>query len=226
VFGAGVGGIGNRNPVPVHAHGARRSVGVYGCSARALAASATGTRFLSMRTAAARAKMAELDLFCVVLKTIARAHRRSGALTLTSTSLAKTFLAIAVVVIAASAQALDKNGQFSSIAEQDAHIAATLRAMAKELNQQTPIQLDDDTRLLSVIALQKTITFNYELTRVASGAVSIRKLEQVASENQNRIACGNKATRDLVDLGVRYAYVYTGSDGKYITRVVLSSYRC
>ena len=41
----------------------------------------------------------------------------------------------------------------------------TLKSMAKEINSQTPIQLDEYTKLTSVIALQKTITFNYLLHR-------------------------------------------------------------
>lgn len=133
------------------------------------------------------------------------------------------------MIIAGWAHALDKNGQFSSVAEQDAYIASALSATARELNQQTPIKLDEDTRLLSVIALQKTITFNYQLTRVTSMAIHPKQreqLEQQALDNQNRIACNNKATRTMIDLGVRYVYSYTGSDGKYITRVALTSYRC
>lgn len=141
-------------------------------------------------------------------------------------NVARYLFASALLLLTGGTMALDTDGQFESIAEQDAFVTSTLRAMAKELNQQTPIQVDEDTRLMSVVALQKTITFNYQLTRLSSRAVHPKVIEQVALENQNRIACGSKATRLLIDLGVRYAYVYTGSDGKYITRVALSSYRC
>lgn len=63
----------------------------------------------------------------------------------------------------ANAFALDKHGNFESKQEQDAFIVATLRKMAGDLNSQTPVQLDEDMRMMSVIALQKTITFYMRL---------------------------------------------------------------
>lgn len=134
--------------------------------------------------------------------------------------------ASALVFLASGTSALDRDGNFESAAERDAYVTSTLRSMAKEMNQQTPIQLDEDTRLMSVIALQKTITFNYLLNRYPASAVEPARLEKVARDNQNQIACRNRATRTLIDLGVQYVYVYIGNDGKYITRVALTSYRC
>lgn len=125
-----------------------------------------------------------------------------------------------------SARALDKNGNFESKQEQDAFIASTLKKMAGEMNAQTPIQLDEDTRIMSVIALQKTITFNMRLPRYKASEVDPNRIAQVARENLNHIVCKSKATRDLIDLGVEYVYLYNGNDGKLITRVAIKSYRC
>lgn len=125
-----------------------------------------------------------------------------------------------------SAVALDKNGNFESKQEQDAFIAATLKKMAGEMNAQAPIQLDEDTRMMSVIALQKTINFNMRLPRYKASDVDPNLIAQVARDNLNHIACKSKATRDLIDLGVEYVYLYSGSDGKLITRVAIKSYRC
>lgn len=125
-----------------------------------------------------------------------------------------------------SVVALDKNGNFESKQEQDAFIAATLKKMAGEMNAQTPIQLDEETRMMSVIALQKTITFNMRLSRYKASEVDPNQIAQVARENLNHIVCSSKATRDLIDLGVEYVYLYNGSDGKLVTRVAIKSYRC
>lgn len=135
-------------------------------------------------------------------------------------------VAVAYLGIACSASALDKNGNFDSKQEQDAFIGATLKKMAGEFNSQAPIQLDEDTRMMSVIALQKTITFNMRLSGASSSDVNPNILAQVVKENLNHTACLSKATRNLIDLGVEYVYLYSGSDGKLITRVAIKSYRC
>lgn len=138
------------------------------------------------------------------------------------------FVAVVAALVSyqGSARALDKSGNFESKQEQDAFIAATLKKMAGEMNAQTPIQLDEDTRMMSVIALQKTITFNMRLPRYKASEVDPNRIAQVARENLNHIVCKSKATRDLIDLGVEYVYLYNGSDGKLVTRVAIKSYRC
>jgi len=135
-------------------------------------------------------------------------------------------IAAAVLVLSTNAFALDKNGNFESKQEQDAFIASTLKKMAGEMNSQTPIQLDEDTRMMSVIALQKTITFNMRLPNYKSSQVDPKAIAQAARENLNHTVCKSKATRDLIDMGVQYVYLYSGSDAKLITRVVIEKYRC
>lgn len=139
---------------------------------------------------------------------------------------AKKGLVAAALVIGANTFALDKNGNFESRQEQDAFIAATLKKMAGEMNAQAPIQLDEDTRMLSVIALQKTITFNMRLPNYKSSEVDSKALAQATRENLNHTVCQSKATRDLIDMGVQYVYLYSGNDAKLITRVVVDKYRC
>ena len=121
---------------------------------------------------------------------------------------------------------VDKNGNFESKQEQDAYLMATLKKMAKEINEQTPIQLDEHTKLTSVIALQKTITFNYLLHRTNYKDVNPQELNKVAMENLNHSACQSKATKNLIDLGVEYVYIYFSNDGKQITRASIKNYRC
>lgn len=131
-----------------------------------------------------------------------------------------------VVSMCTSAFALDKNGNFESRQEQDAFIASTLKKMAAEMNSQTPIQLDEDTRIMSVVALQKTITFNMRLPKYKSYQVEPKVISQAAKESLNHAVCKSKATRDLIDMGVQYVYLYSGNDAKLITRVAIDRYRC
>ena len=137
-----------------------------------------------------------------------------------------TRVLITSLVIGANAFALDKNGNFESKQEQDAFIASTLKKMAGEMNSQAPIKLDEDTRMMSVIALQKTITFNVRFPNVTSSQVDPKAIAAAARENLNHTVCINNATRDLIDMGVQYVYLYSGSDAKLITRVVIDKYRC
>jgi hypothetical protein len=98
--------------------------------------------------------------------------------------------------------------------------------MASELNSQTPIQLDEDTRMMSVIALQKTVTFNMRLLNYKASQVDPKVIARAARENLNHTVCKSKATRDLIDMGVQYIYLYSGNDAKLITRVAIDKYRC
>lgn len=117
------------------------------------------------------------------------------------------FIAVALVTLGASSFALDKNGNFESKQERDAFIASTLKKMAGELNSQTPIQLDEETRVMSVIALQKTITFNMRLLNYKSFQFDPTVIAQAARVNLNHTVCESKATRDLIDMGVQYIYL-------------------
>lgn len=134
--------------------------------------------------------------------------------------------AMVAVLFMSNAAALDKNGNFESKQEQDAFIAVTLKKMASEMNSQAPVQLDEDTRMMSVIVLQKTITFNMRLVNYTASQVDPNGVAQAAKENLNHTVCRSKATRDLIDLGVQYVYLYSGNDGKLVTRVVIDRYRC
>ncbi len=136
------------------------------------------------------------------------------------------FLLLVALAYSSAVFSLDKNGNFESRQEQDEFLIVTLRNMAREMNAQTPISLDEYTKLTSVIALQKTITFNYLLHRTNYNEINPQELNKVALENLNHSACQSKATQDLIDLGVEYVYIYFSNDGRQITRASIRSYRC
>lgn len=136
------------------------------------------------------------------------------------------FLLLVALAYSSAVFSLDKNGNFESRQEQDEFLIVTLRNMAREMNAQTPISLDEYTKLTSVIALQKTTTFNYLLHRTNYNEINPQELNKVALENLNHSACQSKATQDLIDLGVEYVYIYFSNDGRQITRASIRSYRC
>ncbi len=121
---------------------------------------------------------------------------------------------------------LDEDGNFASQVEQDRYLAQTLRNMALEMKSQMPMMLDAETRMDNVIALRKTINFYMTVVNHKASDVDPNSIEEVALENLNQIACRNKATRDLIDAGVTYVYIYTGNDGLLITSVAYNEYEC
>lgn len=139
--------------------------------------------------------------------------------------LIKIFL-FTFIAMPCSLYALDKNGNFESKEEQDKYIAATLKKMAVEMNSQAPIMLDAETQMSSALALNKTINFTMRLVNLSSKEVNAKDINKYAWSNVNDIACKNQATRNLIDWGVSYVYLYFGNDDRLITRVVLDKYIC
>lgn len=122
--------------------------------------------------------------------------------------------------------ALDKNGNFESVKERDRYISSTLKNMANQMNSQMPMMMDAETQASNVLALDKTINFTMRLINFSSNEVDASELHDIVWGNVNDIACNNKATRDLIDEGVSYIYIYFGNDDRLITRVTLDDYSC
>ena len=139
-------------------------------------------------------------------------------------SLFGSFLVLLLSPLCASAIDLDR--QFESIKEQDQFLIETLKSMGREINQETPLWVDSDTRLNSVVVLGRTLTYNYQVVNFSGSDLDVPFFGRTVLENLNHMVCQSEATRILIDLGVRYVYLYFGMDGKLITRIVLESYRC
>ena len=137
-----------------------------------------------------------------------------------------TLLFVTFLAISSPLYALDESGNFESKEEQDRYIIATLKKMAMEMSSQAPMMMDSETQMSSVLALDKTINFTMRLVNLSSKEVNAEELNKYVWGNVNDIACKNKATRDLIDLGVSYVYIYFGNDNRLITRVVLDKYKC
>lgn len=128
--------------------------------------------------------------------------------------------------ITTSVFALDEDGNFESQQEQDAYIAIELKKLAIEMNAQMPIPINEHSRMMSMMAIQKKMHVSIGLTNLGASDVDQDSVKQEAIENLSRAVCTSKAMRDLIDWGVEYVYTYTGNDGVFITRVIVNSYRC
>ncbi len=130
------------------------------------------------------------------------------------------------IFIPSTLYALNKEGNFESKAELDNFISTTLKKMAKEINSQTPIMIDADTQMNSVLVLDKTMNITMRLINLSSTNADINYINKYIWNNVNDLACKSEATRHLIDYGVTYVYIYFGNDDHLITRVVLDKYDC
>ena len=137
-----------------------------------------------------------------------------------------SFIALMASVYITDLWSLDKNNNFESTKERDEYIAITLRKLVKQMNDQAPFMVDEETRFTSAVALEKTINTSYTLINFSSEEVDANVVNNHAWKHKNDIACKDKATRILIDLGVSYVYLLYGNDGRLITRVVLDKYKC
>lgn len=140
--------------------------------------------------------------------------------------LTKIALISIFVLTSFESSSIGENWNFKSQQEQDAFIAATLKKIAIEINSQTPIQIDQDTRMMSVISIGKTLNYYMILNNYKSSQLNPIDIENSAKEILNDAVCKNKSTRDLIDMGVKYRYNYRGNDNKFVTNVVIDYYGC
>jgi len=102
----------------------------------------------------------------------------------------------------------------------------TLAKMAVELNKNNPKTLDADTRLDKVTSSNERFIYSYTLMNTVSGKVNFDTLApKLKSEFAKRL-CTTKGWNTLLEDGARVEYFYSGSDGKPIGRVMITSSDC
>jgi len=101
-----------------------------------------------------------------------------------------------------------------------------LTKMAVELNKNNPKMLDADTRLDKVTSSNERFIYSYTLMNATSGKVNFDTLApKLKSEFAKRL-CATKGWNTLLEDGARVEYFYSGSDGKPIGRVMITSSDC
>jgi len=138
----------------------------------------------------------------------------------------KLLLFILIVFCNSSLYALDENGNFETVEERDAYVMSILKKVAKDLNEQTPILLDQETKMMNVMVYLKTITINMQLLNYSSNEYNPFFIDHYIKEKVNSLACQNKGMQYFLNNGFKYMYVYTGRDGQFITRVLIDKYEC
>lgn len=93
----------------------------------------------------------------------------------------------------------------------------TLIKMAIDINKQTPIMIDSETRFDYVLATGLTIAYNYTLVNIEEPE-SISK-ETIENFKQGIInaQCGDQRVKRAMRSGMKTAYFYKDKNGRYIS---------
>lgn len=121
---------------------------------------------------------------------------------------------------------LDKNGKFESAMERDESLVMVLQKIAKQIRNQTPIMVDEETQLTSVVAVEKTLNYYYKIVNYSAYQLDEKVWRNFALAQLNDIACKDEATQELIKMGVRYSFLIFGNDNRLVTRVTLDKYKC
>ena len=140
----------------------------------------------------------------------------------------KSIIFLLIIMVATTTQSFSSSYDepFKSQAEMDLFIASSLKDIAGQMSSQMPMMMDPETRADAVFSTGKVLNFRATLINIGSAEINAEELNKHILNNVNEIACKDKATRELIDLGVSYVYFYFGNDDRLITKVVLDKYKC
>lgn len=108
----------------------------------------------------------------------------------------------------------------------DDEIQSSLIAVANEMNQMTPIMVDDDTRLDSTIALKRSFLYLYTLVGYTADQLDPELFLQAIEPLLLQELCSSEDMAGFLDNDIDTIYVYRGSDGNQITSVTIRASDC
>nr|WP_136250807.1 hypothetical protein [Ningiella ruwaisensis] len=98
-------------------------------------------------------------------------------------------------------------------------ISSGLTDLVNELNKQTPLKVDSDTRLDSVATFANYMIYNNTLTDFDAEEVNPQLVAQHFEENVISQLCAMENFRPFIELELVMVYRYTDKNGKFITEL-------
>ena len=100
-------------------------------------------------------------------------------------------------------------------------------ATAEELNRSLPRQVDPETRWDRVTpGPGLRLTYAYTLLKQPAAQVDIERFNSGMLTTLQKTACARANMQELMKNGVKLAYTYRGSDGKFVSLLELSAQNC
>jgi hypothetical protein len=137
----------------------------------------------------------------------------------------------ALIIIAISLGAVKTVGESAVMttrkqADIDTAISRKLIETSRQINQQVPVMVDDETRLDTTIVTGKQLCYKFTLVNVSKAQINKVTLRKHLLENFKNNICNNDKATKLLNLGVSFYYVYSDKSGRIVADEVLSQRDC
>ena len=100
-----------------------------------------------------------------------------------------------------------------------------LQKYVSEQNSKLPMMVDSETRLDSMIVINKTICYYNTVVHYSASNEVAQKINAFGPKIVNRI-CTSKETQKWVKNGFTFSYAYYDNDGKQITVISVAPSQC
>ncbi len=105
-------------------------------------------------------------------------------------------------------------------------IRKQLLELSKEINEQTPMMVNEGTRLDTSVVLDMTLTYKQTLVNTSYSDIDkvafLRNYENYAKQN----LCNNENVDLMLTQGVSYDYILYSSEDKYIGEISINKQSC
>ncbi|MCH8501056.1 MAG: hypothetical protein LAT77_03970 [Aliidiomarina sp.] len=108
----------------------------------------------------------------------------------------------------------------------DNDIQASLIAVSNEMNQMTPIMVDEDTRLDTTVALKRSFMYVYTLVAFDADEIDPDLFLDAIEPLVTREVCSSPDMAGFRDNNIDTLYVYRGKDGNQIASVTIKVSDC
>ena len=138
----------------------------------------------------------------------------------------KVIFSLAVLLLAAFVGVIAQVFVKKSVTPGGISPEQTLAEVAKEINKDSPRQIDASTRLMNVVALGKTLTYRYSLTNASHKDYLKGSIETLHGERLKSSVCKAEGMRPLVNLGAVLEYAYHDKNGVELDVVSIETSKC
>lgn len=118
------------------------------------------------------------------------------------------------------------NAIASAFNQQNVSKQQALWQVASQLNQSTPIQIDQETILSNVSVEGDGLVYNYLLVNYSSAEISPQELVDALYPGVKSAVCSQPEMKPALRDGISFHYSYSGNDRNYIAKFVVKPSDC
>lgn len=109
----------------------------------------------------------------------------------------------------------------------DEELVKELESEVEQINQQTPMMMDEQTRLdKATLGPGATVTYHFTFPSYSAEEVDRDKLANNLSPALTQNICLDEQLKESMEEGARYVYAFHGNDGREISRMEVKESDC